>query len=366
MDLSSSSSKSKLVSTFRRRAGSLSRGSLAKNKNKEKDKSHSLTSALRISGPTNYRNNSVTGLFGVPLAAALKEHVEAGFKVPPFIEQVCLHIEQTMLHTQGMFRLAANAEALEKCRNALNDGKTLDLWHMDDLVICDLLKLYLRQLPEPLLTFELYDCFLAKAKAALRMGQPVDLHGLVDLLPTPNQRLLKRIVYTLRKVSQHSAQNKMNEDNLGMIFGPNLLRALAGPDEQLLEDFAHINGITLALIKNYDSLFAKVDYEPHYKCYVRALFDYEPPPHTQGELRVRQGDVLMVVEIHGSGWWLGELSYGGGGRSPPESAPPDYQGEKIIRQVGYFPATYCAYLSGRECQTHDNEQAWEEGHYPTA
>jgi hypothetical protein len=62
------------------------------------------------------------GLFGVPLAAALKEHVEAGFKVPPFIEQVCLHIEQTMLHTQGMFRLAANAEALEKCRNALNDG----------------------------------------------------------------------------------------------------------------------------------------------------------------------------------------------------------------------------------------------------
>lgn len=61
MDLSSSSSKSKLVSTFRRRAGSLSRGSLAKNKNKEKDKSHSLTSALRISGPTNYRNNSVTG-----------------------------------------------------------------------------------------------------------------------------------------------------------------------------------------------------------------------------------------------------------------------------------------------------------------
>lgn len=73
----------------------------------------------------------------------------------------------------------------------------------------------------------------------------------------------------------------------------------------------------------------------------------------------------MVVEMHGSGWWLGELSYGGGGRSPPESAPPDYQGEKIIRQVGYFPATYCAYLSGRECQTHDNEQAWEEGHYPT-
>jgi hypothetical protein len=60
------------------------------------------------------------------------------------------------------------------------------------------------------------------------MGQPVDLHGLVDLLPTANQRLLKRIVYTLRKVSQHSAQNKMNEDNLGMIFGPNLLRALAG------------------------------------------------------------------------------------------------------------------------------------------
>jgi hypothetical protein len=40
------------------------------------------------------------GLFGVALKEALKEHVEAGFKVPPFIEQMCLHVEQTMLQTQ--------------------------------------------------------------------------------------------------------------------------------------------------------------------------------------------------------------------------------------------------------------------------
>lgn len=39
---------------------------------------------------------------------------------------------------------------------------------MEEALVCDLLKLYLRQLPEPLLTFELYDCFLAKAKTAIR------------------------------------------------------------------------------------------------------------------------------------------------------------------------------------------------------
>jgi hypothetical protein len=91
-------------------------------------------------------------------------------------------------------------------------------------------------------------------------------------------------------------------------------------------------------------------------------------------MRMRRGDVVMVVEIHASGWWLGELSYGGSSGSRSSSrehehaaaADPDYQGEKIIRQVGYFPATYCTYLSGRECQTDDDEHAWEQGHQPDA
>jgi hypothetical protein len=89
-----------------------------------------------------------------------------------------------------------------------------------------------------------------------------------------------------------------------------------------------------------------------------------PPPGTQGELRLRQGEVVMVVEMHDSGWWLGELSYGGGSTGGGgERQEKDYQGEKIVRQVGYFPVTYCAYLSGRECQPHDDAHAWEAGCY---
>lgn len=87
---------------------------------------------------------------------------------------------------------------------------------------------------------------------------------------------------------------------------------------------------------------------------------------------MRQGDVLMVIEIHDSGWWLGEVSYGGrtksiqnGGEkqeqkeSEVERSVIGYQSEKIVREVGYFPATYCAYLSSKECQPNDDANSWE-------
>ncbi len=53
----------------------------------------------------------------------------------------------------------------------------------------------------------------------------------------------------------------------------------------MMEDFAHINAIALGLIKDWDNLFSVVDYSPYYKCYIRALFEYQPPDDSSGEVR---------------------------------------------------------------------------------
>lgn len=192
--------------------------------------------------------------------------------------------------------------------------------------------------------------------------------------------------------------------------------ACQGSNDQLLSDFQHINAITLALIKDYDQVFEKVNYHPYYICYVRThhLSCWSPPSfalpsltkayafpfftsrserfmtisqnkmsrmrsplsplvrtlvgsHTvpfaicaQAQLWLRKGDVVMVMEMHESGWWLGRLSYGG--RRTEEAPRVLESGGGAVQPAGYFPAAYCAYLSGRHCQDTDNENAWEEGY----
>ncbi len=60
----------------------------------------------------------------------------------------------------------------------------------------------------------------------------------------------------------------------------------------MMEDFAHINAIALGLIKDWDNLFSVVDYSPYYKCYIRALYEYQPPDDSSGEVRLPKPYVL--------------------------------------------------------------------------
>jgi len=103
--------------------------------------------------------------------------------------------------------------------------------------------MYIRELPEPLLTFELYDAFLERAIIAFRMSftslclsyeylylhsethtdRRVLLRTMIDQLPHYNKCLLKRLMLCLHKVQEHSKLNKMTAPNLSKVFGPNLL-----------------------------------------------------------------------------------------------------------------------------------------------
>src|SRR5689334_3474212 len=95
------------------------------------------------------------GLYGIPLWKVMHGFSDH-FHIPAFIERMCLHIEEVMLDEEGIFRKAGQVSEVERCRNLVNDGASVDLWKLESYVICDLLKLYLRELPEPLLTYELY------------------------------------------------------------------------------------------------------------------------------------------------------------------------------------------------------------------
>jgi len=89
-------------------------------------------------------------------------------------------------------------------------------------VTAGILKLYLRELPEPLLTFPLYDDYL---KIADQADDDInDLKKLLNKLPTINLRVLAHIMQFLYKVNQNCEVNKMNAANIATTIGPNLLR----------------------------------------------------------------------------------------------------------------------------------------------
>lgn len=69
---------------------------------------------------------------------------------------------------EGIFRVAASRHMVEACKDNLDKGLYVDIFALDGRVVTDLLKLFIRELPDPLLTFELYDALMCKAKIASR------------------------------------------------------------------------------------------------------------------------------------------------------------------------------------------------------
>jgi hypothetical protein len=133
--------------------------------------------------------------------------------------------------------------------------------------VAGVLKLWLRELPEPLLTFALYDQFIAaqcKVYFFIMMtivGCPDHnlrvryIKNLLKQLPAQNRELLKYLTAFLRRVQDHSAQNKMAIHNLATVFGPNLLVPPDRSTFQMIQDTPQINGIVNSLIEDYEALF---------------------------------------------------------------------------------------------------------------
>lgn len=115
-------------------------------------------------------------------------------------------------------------------------------------VVCGVLKQYLRSLPEPLLTFELYDGLLAALNST---EECKEVKNVIASLPVPNSQLLAYLLSFLHQVSQHSKNNLMNSQNLGTIFGPVLLR---NKSAAVLDSTSVTDVITL-MIETHDKLF---------------------------------------------------------------------------------------------------------------
>lgn len=194
-------------------------------------------------------------VFGEPLSEVCARENQT---IPTVAEDAINYLEEKALHLEGLFRIPGNSIVVDQLK-AYYDGESDSgaIQQCDDIhAVAGLLKLYLRTLPDPLLTYRFYDTFIAVQKNSDFDYRMTNLRKLVNALPKSHKNLLCRLFRFLLRVATFSTENKMSIQNLAIVFGPNLLRPQDDNVLRIIDDARYVNGITLALLEEFNYLVA--------------------------------------------------------------------------------------------------------------
>uniref|UniRef100_A0AAX7U172 Rho GTPase activating protein 10 n=1 Tax=Astatotilapia calliptera TaxID=8154 RepID=A0AAX7U172_ASTCA len=193
-------------------------------------------------------------IFSLPVVDAQLDDV--GFS---FVKNSISAIEKRGINDQGLYRVVGVSSKVQKLLSLMIDEKSdeVDLSASEDWdvkTITSALKLYLRSLPEPLMTYELYKEFISPAKGGSPESRIQAVHCLVHKLPERNRQVLGLLMKHLANVAAHSKQNLMTVANLGVVFGPTLMR----PQEETVAaimDLKFQNIVVEILIEHHEKIF---------------------------------------------------------------------------------------------------------------
>ncbi|XP_018620155.1 rho GTPase-activating protein 12 isoform X1 [Scleropages formosus] len=147
--------------------------------------------------------------------------------VPSFVEKCIASVEKRGLDIDGIYRVSGNLAVIQKLRYKADHEENLDLedgqWE-EIHVITGALKLFFRELPEPLFPFSHFDGFIAAIKLQDYSQKVSYICDLVKSLPLPNHDTMKLLFQHLRKVIEFRDVNRMSVQSVAIVFGPTLLR----------------------------------------------------------------------------------------------------------------------------------------------
>uniref|UniRef100_A0A4W3JTK0 Uncharacterized protein n=1 Tax=Callorhinchus milii TaxID=7868 RepID=A0A4W3JTK0_CALMI len=166
--------------------------------------------------------------------------------VPKFV-QLCIDaVEKRGLEADGIYRVSGNLATIQKLRFLVDheravttDGRYLfpeglcqeEKLNMDDAqwedvhVITGALKMFFRELPEPLVPYNSFEHFVSAIKIADAAEKVESIKQLVWSLPKPNQDTMRVMFRHLKKVVEHSEANRMTAQSIAIVFGPTLMRS---------------------------------------------------------------------------------------------------------------------------------------------
>ncbi|KAM6951893.1 rho GTPase-activating protein 44-like isoform 2-T2 [Aplochiton taeniatus] len=155
----------------------------------------------------------------------LEEHLTLSGREIAFPIEACVTmLLECGMQEEGLFRVAPSASKLKKLKASLDCG-VLDVqeYSADPHAIAGALKSYLRELPEPLMTFELYEDWIQASNIQDQDKRLQALLAACEKLPTANANNFKYLIKFLAKLDEYQDANKMTPGNIAIVLGPNLL-----------------------------------------------------------------------------------------------------------------------------------------------
>lgn len=168
-----------------------------------------------------------SGLFGIPLTILLEQDQRKvpGTRIPLIFQKLISCIEEGGLETEGLLRIPGAAMRIKNLCQELEAKFYEGTFNWESVKQHDaasLLKLFLRELPQPLLSTEYLKAFQAVQNLPTKNEQLQALNLLVILLPDANRDTLKALLEFLQRVIDNKEKNKMTAVNIAMVMAPNL------------------------------------------------------------------------------------------------------------------------------------------------
>ncbi|KAM8800931.1 rho GTPase-activating protein 24 isoform 2-T2 [Rhynchonycteris naso] len=247
------------------------------------------------------------GIFGQKLEDTVRYEKRYGNRLAPVLVEQCVDfIRQRGLKEEGLFRLPGQANLVKELQDAFDCGEKPSFDSNTDVhTVASLLKLYLRELPEPVIPYAKYEDFLSCAKLLSKEEEAgvKELAKQVKSLPVVNYNLLKYICRFLDEVQSYSGVNKMSVQNLATVFGPNILRPKVEDPLTIMEGTVVVQQLMSMMISKHDCLFPK-DAELQSKPQDRVSNNNNeiPKKSTMGQLQNKENNNTKDSPVRRCSW----------------------------------------------------------------
>nr|KAF6501512.1 myosin IXA [Molossus molossus] len=159
--------------------------------------------------------------FGVELSRLTSEDRT----VPLVVEKLINYIEMHGLYTEGIYRKSGSTNKIKELRQGLDtDAESVNLDDYNIHVIASVFKQWLRDLPNPLMTFELYEEFLRAMGLQERKETVHGVYSVIDQLSRTHLNTLERLIFHLVRIALQEDTNRMSANALAIVFAPCILR----------------------------------------------------------------------------------------------------------------------------------------------
>ncbi|XP_050955133.1 unconventional myosin-IXAb isoform X3 [Labeo rohita] len=145
--------------------------------------------------------------------------------VPLVVEKLINYIEMHGLYTEGIYRKSGSTNKIKELKQGLDtDANSVNLDDYNIHVIASVLKQWLRDLPNPLMTFELYEEFLRAMGLQDKREVVQGVYSVIDQLSRTHLSTLERLIFHLVRISFQEETNRMSANALAIVFAPCILR----------------------------------------------------------------------------------------------------------------------------------------------